>query len=159
MADQNLRLGDILIRKGWITSQQLNEALEEQRRAHEFLGSILLKKKFITEQQLVETLSEQFKIPWLGLENYYVEWDLTMKFSPSLILEHRCFPLREEREAVVVAMVNPLDAWALSKAESEAQSRKVKFVLVRESDMREMQRRYRQHVLIHIRHSLDEEKE
>lgn len=157
-AQKNLRLGEILIQKGWIRNSDLEEALQEQKSSGEFLGEILLKKKYLTEEQLVIALSEQFRMPWISLKNYYVDWDLVMRFSASLISEHNVFPLQEEKTSITFAVANPLDAWGIGQAEEEARAKgcSAKFLLGTLSEIRELLDRYRQYVKMRIRTSLEE---
>ena len=100
-------LGEILISKGQITPEQLQKALEEQKRTKEFLGAVLLKKRLVNEKQLAEALSVQFEIPNESLKNLYVDWDLVHRFPASLIVEHRCFPVRKEPASLWFAVTNP----------------------------------------------------
>src|SRR6266850_5978177 len=46
------RLGDVLLRKGSITREQLDEALVEQNQTKAILGEILLQEPFVTEKDL-----------------------------------------------------------------------------------------------------------
>ena len=144
------KLGEILIKKGLLTLEQLNTALLEQKKTKEFLGAILLKMKWIKEKDLLEALSEQFNIPTDTLENKYIDWNLLKHFSSSLILDQRCFPIRKDDWSVTVAITNPLDAWALKKAEEEAMPLHLKLILVPENSMREAVLRYQQYMRANI---------
>ena len=99
------------------------------------------------EEDLLKALSEQFGINYVNLRYESIDWDFTVRFSSSLIVEHKCLPLRKDDNGVAVAIVNPLDAWALSKAEEEVGSRKIKFILVSSADMESAIKRYRKFVL------------
>ena len=156
MIQTNTRLGEILIQKGWLTQERLEQALQEQKATRKFLGSILLDKRFITEKQLAQVLSEQFRMPCVNLANCYVDWDVVAKFSSSLIAEHKCFPLTDDGSCVTFAITNPLDAWAMAEAGRQAKDRAVKFVLALESEMEEVLQRYRRQVGGQIRKSLDD---
>src|SRR5262245_17500751 len=46
------RLGEVLIRKGKLTQEDLDEALAEQSRTKVILGEILLKKGLVTQKDL-----------------------------------------------------------------------------------------------------------
>ena len=48
------RLGDLLVGSGTITQQQLEEALEEQKKSGKRLGTVLVENHIITEKQLIE---------------------------------------------------------------------------------------------------------
>jgi len=147
MAKSQKRLGELLIEKGRITPQQLESALMEQSRTKEFLGAILLKKKLITEKDLLETLSDQFGIPLVSLKNKYIDWQLLKGFSPSLIMDYRCLPVKKDAHAVTFAISNPLDVWVLKKAEEETRGLSMKLVLASQADIDEAIRRYRQHII------------
>lgn len=154
MTEKDVRLGELLVRKGWIGKEKLQEALEKQKTSREFLGAILLREKWISEEQLAVALSEQFGMPHVRLKNFYVDWNLAMKFSTSTILDHQCFPLRENSDTVTFGITNPLDAWVRSQVEAEVRGQNVRFVLVTSSDMLDLISRYQQYVNIRIRRSL-----
>src|SRR5579864_6739589 len=62
------RLGELLIRKGYINEGQLSRALEEAYVGNELLGVTLLRKKLIFEPELATTLSEQLAIPYINIK-------------------------------------------------------------------------------------------
>lgn len=146
MIKSQKKLGEVLVGKGLITSEQLKAALEEQARTKEFLGTILLKKNQIKERDLLVTLSEQFNISFISLKNKYIDWNLVKTFNPSLILEYKCFPVERDEQSVTIAITNPLDAWAIKKAEEGAKDLKLKLVLVSASDMQEAIQRYQRYM-------------
>lgn len=150
------KLGEMLISKGWLTEERLEQALQDQKVSRKFLGSILLEKRYITEKQLLQALSEQFHMPTVNLSTCYVDWEVVAQYSSSLINEHRCFPLSDDGSCVTFAIINPLDAWAMAEASRQAKNRAVRFVLALESEMDEMLQRYRRQVSGRIRKSLDE---
>ena len=140
------KLGEILIEKGLITLEQLNNALDEQARTKEFLGKILLDRNQIKEPDLLTTLSEQFNIPIISLKYRYIDWGLVRSFGASLVLDYKCFPLEKDEWSVTFAITNPLDAWALKKIEEEARGLKIRLVLVSRNDIIEVIQRYRQYL-------------
>ena len=152
------KLGEILIEKGWIRSDQVEIALLEQKTTKEFLGSILLRKKYVTEQHLTIALSTQFGIPCATIRGIPIDGELVNRFSTALISEHRCFPIDQDDRHVTFAITNPLDAWAMGKAGEEAKGKNVQFILVPESEMAEVLDRYREQVNMRIRKMLDEGK-
>ena len=56
------RLGDVLVERGWISPEALQEGLDAQAENGERLGQILVQKKKITEQELLNALALQFAI-------------------------------------------------------------------------------------------------
>jgi len=132
--------------KGLITGGQLKASLDEQRKTDEFLGKILLRKNQIKEKDLLEALAEQFNIPYASLKYKYMDWQLAKRFSPALILDYKCFPIAKDERSVTIAITNPLDVWAIKRAEEEARGLKLKLVLVSEGDMQEVIQRYQQYI-------------
>ena len=141
------RLGELLRERGMITQGQLEHALAQQRSTGEFLGTLLLKLGVVTEQQLLEALSEQFGIPCEHLELEQVDWSLAKQFAPSALEGGKCFPIRATEHSITVAIINPLDALALSAMEKAAGMRAVKPVLVPERDLLAVQKEHTRQTL------------
>jgi hypothetical protein len=156
MAAPGPKLGEIMIAKGWITQKQLEEGLALQKSSSEFLGILLLRKGIISETQLAVALSEQFRMPLITIKDRYINWDQVMKYSSGLVVESRCFPFFQDEKGIYMAVSNPLNAQAMSRAQEEAKFQLVQFVLILESEMDEMIRRYQQQALFRIRRRLDE---
>lgn len=145
--DSNIPLlGEWLIHKNLLSSEQLMKALEEQSLTKDFLGEILLRRKFISEEDLTKALAEQFQIPYLSLNGQLIDYELAMSFSPALVMEHFCLPIRETDNEVLFAITNPLDVIATSRAEREAHPKRLRIVLVPSSDMREALKHYERHL-------------
>jgi hypothetical protein len=140
------QIGEILIEKGFITEAQLHDALLEQKVSDKFLGMILIDRGLITDHDLLEALSEQFNMPLVDIKEQHIDMELARKFSTSLILDHKCFPLKEDDYSVTIAIVNPLNAVAISKIEQEANPRKVNLVLADEKDLSKVIQNYRQYI-------------
>ena len=138
------KLGDILKEKGLISEVQLDAALKEQFKTKEFLGAILLRKRLLKENDLAAVLSEQFGLAVVSLKDRYIDWNFVKEFGASLILDHRCFPVERDDWSVTIALANPLDAWAIKKAEEEARGLILKLVLATQSDLDEVIQRYQQ---------------
>lgn len=61
-----LRTGDVLIESGYITEEQLKEALDyqrEHRNENKRVGRVLIDLGYVTEQQILESLSKDWDIP------------------------------------------------------------------------------------------------
>jgi len=146
MAKSGKRIGEILIEKGFITEAQLHDALLEQKVSDKFLGMILIDRGLITDHDLLEALSEQFNMPLVDIKEQHIDMELARKFSTSLILDHKFFPIREDDYSVTVAIINPLNAVAISKIQEEANPKNVNLVLVDEKDLEKVIQNYRQYI-------------
>ncbi|MCM8812136.1 MAG: hypothetical protein NC910_03685 [Candidatus Omnitrophica bacterium] len=151
------KLGEILVEKEWLSSHQVEEGLIVQKATGEFLGRIFVNRGWITEDQLLEALSEQFRIPRVRFEDLEIDWSLAGMFAPSLLTEHTCFPVSLDGSQITVAIANPLDAWAVSALEDQARlkGRRIKLVLATLEEIAGALRRHHQIALEKVRKSLE----
>ena len=61
------RLGDLLLKKGLITQEQLGAALAESRETGDLLGRVMIRRQFIFEDELARTLADQLALPYVNL--------------------------------------------------------------------------------------------
>jgi hypothetical protein len=61
------RLGDLLLKKGLITQEQLAAALKESRETGDLLGRVMIRRQFIFEDELARTLADQLELPYVNL--------------------------------------------------------------------------------------------
>ena len=54
MDRQQKKIGEILMEKGLINQEQLDEALNDQLRSKDYLGAILIRRGIIKEKDLAE---------------------------------------------------------------------------------------------------------
>jgi type IV pilus assembly protein PilB len=148
-------LGDFLIQKKLLKKDQLSLALEDQKGTREFLGEILVRKGFISEEDLLKALSEQFNLPSVDLRRQNIDWAVASRFTASLVIDHDCLPFRQDDLGLTVAIVNPLDAQAVSMVEEQIKGVRVRLVLASQSDMREVLKVYRKHNALHIKKLLE----
>lgn len=153
------RIGEILIDAGLINSEQLHEVLNEQKITKEFIGNILIKKGYIKEDVLLGVLSNQFNIPYVSIKNGYIDLALVRKFPHSLISKHECFPVQQNADSIILAVVNPLDAVAMAEIEKAISPLKMEIVLTSREDMLEIIKRYRQYRNRFIRELIEKTKE
>ena len=66
-SDKYLRLGELLIKEGLITSGQLEKAISVQRQESGRLGEVLIKLGIVKEDQIVAVLGKQLNVPFFTL--------------------------------------------------------------------------------------------
>ncbi len=147
-------LGEYLVAKKIVTKAVLESALAEQKTTGEFLGNILLRRQLVTEEELVKALADQFGMGFVKLKNEVIDWNVTTRYSSQLVIDHKCFPYREDDNGVTVAVSNPLDADAIRMAETESRSRRLRVMLAVPREIDEMVRQYKDRVADKIRRML-----
>ena len=106
-------LGEMLLRAGAITQQQLSMVLVIQERARKRLGEILLSEGIITSSRLAEALSEQLKLPLLSLAEEEPEPEAIRLVPRNIAARLNLLPLRIEADGrLLIAMADPLDILA-----------------------------------------------
>lgn len=146
MDNDTRRIGEILVSKGLLNDSDLESALREQKLTQEFIGTILIRNRYVDEKDLLAAVSEQCGMPIMSIKDLYIDWNLVKKFNSSVILQDRCFPVSRDAASVTIAILNPLDAWALKRAADAAAGLRVNFVLVTHDDMEEIMKRYKQFI-------------
>ena len=64
-----VRIGDLLLQRGLITQEQIDQALAYQRSSDhkKLIGEILVELKFVTEEQVMTELAGTYDIPFARL--------------------------------------------------------------------------------------------
>jgi type IV pilus assembly protein PilB len=107
------RLGDLFVREGLITQEQLDQALTEARESKTRIGFALVKLGFVAENQLTRALAKQFRVPAVDLEKVKVEEKILRLVPEEVAMKHRVLPLRKVGRTLTVAMANPTDMGAI----------------------------------------------
>jgi type IV pilus assembly protein PilB len=108
------KLGEYLIEAGFVTEQQLKEALRRQRQTHEPLGHILAKNGMVTEGDICRVLHEQLGLPLVDLTAVAIEDSVIRLVKEELAKKYTAIPIElEGRNTLRVAMADPLNAAAL----------------------------------------------
>lgn len=108
---QRIRIGDLLVRAGAISSTQLSAALAEQRRWGGRLGGILVKMHFVSESLLVRALSKQLGIDVANPKQLDVPRSVVRRLDADQLREAGACPVTVDRESrtLYLAMADPTD--------------------------------------------------
>jgi type IV pilus assembly protein PilB len=111
--DAKKRLGEMLVAGGLIKEEQLKRALEEQKKRGGKVGEVLVDMGFINEHNLATFLGRQLRIPYIEIEKQLVDDDSVKLIPPDLARRLNAIPLFKDKEALVVAMSDPLNIFGL----------------------------------------------
>ena len=109
------RLGDILLNRGVLTQEQLNQALERQRVTQKPLGTVLSELGFVKPSVMADVLAEQLKIPRANWAEAGRDPNLVLLVPAELLREGQFYPLKRQGDTLILAMVDPLDFYAMDK--------------------------------------------
>ncbi len=109
-------IGDILIEAGVISQEQLDNALDIQKKTKKRLGEILIDNEWLSERQLAEALSTQLQIPMISLSRYRPMTE-ALSVVPQPVAERlEIVPLSVlENNRLRIAIAEPLNLLALDE--------------------------------------------
>ncbi len=107
------RLGDLFVREGLITEQQLQDGLKEAREQKVRLGFALVKLGFVAEEELTKMLAKQYRVRAVDLERVEVDPKIIKLVPAAVARKHLVLPLRRVARSLTLAMVNPTDMSAI----------------------------------------------
>src|SRR6195256_4097618 len=107
------RLGDLLVRDGLITRDQLEKALQEQKQSGTRVGYNLVKLGFIQETELTKALARQYKMPAVDLSRFEVDPRVAKLIPADLAIKHLVLPLKRDGRTLTVAMADPTNLGVL----------------------------------------------
>ena len=106
------RLGDLLVELGYITENQVQEAIKIQKTTNKRLGRIFVELGYITEESLLNILELQLGIPRINLELIDIDMNAVSTISEGLAKKYNLIPVRFRDNHLVVAMSDPLNIFA-----------------------------------------------
>jgi len=109
----NARLGERLLARGLVTVDDLDAALERQRERGLRLGEMLVELGAISSTDLAEVLAEQFGVPFVNLVTSPPDPLLSTLVPEGFARRYRALPLARSGQRVVVAMADPTDIFAI----------------------------------------------
>lgn len=111
--NRSKQLGEILIERGLVTTEQLQDALDEHLSKGKLLGRILIDRGFVTEADLVRALAEQVGLEFVDLSEYPVDAASTSLLPEAVSRRYRAIPIGERDGKLLVAMSDPANVYAL----------------------------------------------
>src|ERR671926_1641149 len=112
-AATNVRIGDLLLREGLITKEQLQRALQEQQQNGTRVGYNLVKLGFIQETELTKMLARQFRMPAVDLSRFELDPRIAKLVPGDLAIRHQVLPLKRDGRTLTVALADPTNLGVL----------------------------------------------
>jgi type IV pilus assembly protein PilB len=109
------KIGELLLEKGFITPQQLEEGLKEQALSGKRLGEILVDRGYVTDEQLIDTVSERLSIPRVMLSSMVIDPQVLRHVSVELARRYTLIPIFEIGNTLTLAMADPLNIIAIEE--------------------------------------------
>ena len=137
-AEKGLPFGQFLASKGMLSSEDVNEALEEQRQHGGRLGEVLVRLKILSDEQVAHALAEYLAMEYVRLDDISAVDMNVARILPEGIAKRFCLvAIGETGEGkVIVAMSDPLNIIAIDTITLKIK-RQLKVVLSSAQDIRQ----------------------
>ncbi len=131
---KKIRLGDLLVNSKLISQAQLEQALSDQKKSGQKLGRVLISDGYLTEDQMLEALSQQLKIPFVDLLHYKFNPDVIKLIPEIQSRRFRAVALSTDNSGVLIGMADPTNIFAYDEI-SRILNKPIKLAVVREIDL------------------------
>jgi type IV pilus assembly protein PilB len=109
------RLGELLVRGGVVTREQLNQALQKEQDNGSNVIQELVRLGFTTEDNLTQFLAAQFGIEKVPLESVDITQAIFDLVPTDLIQKHQIIPLKLLGSTLTVATADPTNLIAINE--------------------------------------------
>jgi type IV pilus assembly protein PilB len=147
-------LGELLVRKGLLTREQLTEALDERASSGQRIGEIVVERGWVTHAAIAHALGEQYGCPFLTLDDEDLDPEISTLLPEPLARRYGALPVRFiSDDVLLVAVSDPTNVMA-SDGLRLALGHNLHFAVAAEPDLlRALNRVYRHE----IQFTVDEE--
>jgi type IV pilus assembly protein PilB len=101
------RLGELLIKRNYITPEQLKKALEEQKLRGGRLESNLVRMGYIKEDELLSFLSAQYRVPSVKISKMEINPNVIKLVPSSISKKYFIIPINRVGPKLTLAMADP----------------------------------------------------
>lgn len=109
------KLGEILVRQGRITPEQLSEILRLQKETSKPLGQILVEKGFLNEEELTQILGEQLGIPHVWLRKGLVDPKIAQVVPKEKAIHYQVIPMFRVNNVLTLATADPYNIYVFDE--------------------------------------------
>lgn len=109
------RLGELLVRKGYITPEQLRKATEEQKQQNGPLIRHLIKLGCLTEDALLAYLQKEYRLPISDPTTADLQEEAIQLVPHALVTKYHLIPLSLTGSSLTLAMADPSNLVAVDE--------------------------------------------
>jgi type IV pilus assembly protein PilB len=107
------QIGELLLRDNLITPEQLENALEFQRRNGGRLGTILIDLGFADDDSITSVLSRQYGVPSINLAYFEIDAAVIKLIPVETAQKYMVIPLSRVGSTLTIAMADPTNVFAM----------------------------------------------
>lgn len=129
-----IKLGNLLVAEQVVNQSQLDIALEEQRQTGEKLGDVLIRLGFINDAALTGFLAQQLKIPFLELKWYRLKPEVIREIPEHTARRCLAIPIDRVKGDFLVAISDPTDLSVIDEV-TRILKKSIRFIAAKKQDI------------------------
>ncbi len=116
-SDQKLQLGQLLIKSGAVTEEQLSEALRIQKSNGRslLLGEILREQNICSEEQIMKALALGYGVPFARVSGKIADPKVIEVLGRDFVEKHCVLPLFKIRSVLTIAVTEPANVFLIEE--------------------------------------------
>ena len=138
---QNIRIGDLLVKRGFLTQKDLESALVQQKQRvggqNQLLGEILVDLGYCSEEQVTECLAAEYGVPYAHLDARLFDPQVVDVLPREMIEQNVILPLFVVRGVLTLAISEPSNLFLIDEVRAHTQL-EVQLVAATAKDIRRM---------------------
>jgi type IV pilus assembly protein PilB len=111
------RLGDILVAKGIVTQEKINEIMLRADGREKRIGELLAAEGLVAEEVLARALAEQRDLHYIDLGDFRINAKFFEIIPVDLMHRYQFIPVEDTKDVLVVAMADPNNIPAIDELE------------------------------------------
>ena len=112
----NLRIGEVLEERGYVTQEQIQKALDYQKEHRDMrFGQILMQLEFVTENQVLEALASRLGLEIVDVTQMQVDIDAVSKIDMEFAQKHLLLPVNIQNGMLLLVTNDTLNYFALEE--------------------------------------------
>ncbi|MBU1045157.1 MAG: Flp pilus assembly complex ATPase component TadA [Candidatus Omnitrophica bacterium] len=116
-------LGEYLVEQGLVSEEQIQRALEEQKKAGSRLGQTLIDLGFLSEEQMIIALARQLDLAHIDILSYNLKPDVVNLIPEKIARRYELIAIDKMGDSLTIAMSDPLNVFAIDEVSQLTRSR------------------------------------
>jgi len=107
------RIADALVEDGLLTTVQVDELMEEQKKGGTRFIKLVIEKSYVSEQDLTVSMGRVLNVPPINLARISIPADVADTVPRELAQNHKVVPVSRLENKLFIAMADPLNVLAM----------------------------------------------
>ena len=112
---KRMKLGEILLSKGYITEEQLNTALDEAKTKDKKIGEVLIDLGYATEDIIAEALADQCNVRRVHLNDVDLTKPLHKSIPEEIAKKYKLVPIEDKSGKITIITDSPTNVFAIEE--------------------------------------------